>query len=60
MSNVTIVSADDVRTAKREYDRQWRKNNPDKVRAKNRRYWEKKAREQSQNLANPCTRGGET
>ena len=43
MSNVTIISADDRRAAKREYDRQWRKNNPDKVRAKNRRYWKKKA-----------------
>jgi DnaJ-domain-containing protein 1 len=44
MSNITIVSAEDVRAVKREYDRQWRKNNPDKVRAKNRRYWEKQAR----------------
>lgn len=46
--------------ARREYQRRWRKANPDKVREHNRRYWEKKAREQSQNLANPCTRGGET
>ena len=51
---------DAAREAKRKYERDWRKNNPDKVREKNRRYWEKKAREQSQNLANPCTKGGET
>lgn len=46
--------------ARREYQRQWRKANPDKVRENNRRYWEKKAREYSQNLAKPCKRGGET
>ena len=27
----------------REYYRNWRKRNPDKVREKNRRYWERKA-----------------
>ena len=36
---------DAAREAKRQYERNWRKNNPDKVREKNRRYWEKKARE---------------
>ena len=39
---------------RREYQREWRKANPDKVRATNRRYWEKKAREYLQNLANSC------
>lgn len=34
-----------IKEAQREYQRQWRAKNPDKVRAKNRRYWEKKARE---------------
>lgn len=29
----------------REYQREWRRKNPDKVREKNRRYWEKKAQE---------------
>lgn len=36
--------------ARREYQRQWRRNNPDKIRATNRRYWEKKAREYRQSL----------
>lgn len=34
---------DAAREARRAYYREWRKNNPDKVREKNRRYWEKKA-----------------
>lgn len=34
-----------VKEAQREYQRQWRKKNPDKVRAKNRRFWERKALE---------------
>lgn len=29
--------------ARREYQKKWRKANPDKVREKNRRYWEKVA-----------------
>lgn len=33
--------------AKREYNRQWRKNNPDKIREAQRRYWEKKAAQQA-------------
>lgn len=36
--------------ARREYQRQWRRNNPDKVREHNRRYWEKKAREYRESL----------
>lgn len=33
------------REAKRQYQREWRRNNPDKVKAQNDRYWEKKGRE---------------
>ncbi len=33
----------DAKMAQREYARQWRRKNPEKVRAINRRYWEKKA-----------------
>lgn len=33
------------REARREYHRQWRKNNPDKVKAIRERYWRKKGRE---------------
>ncbi len=32
-----------AKIAQREYARQWRRKNPEKVRAINRRYWEKKA-----------------
>lgn len=45
----------------REYQRQWRKANPDKVREQNRRYWERKGlqlAETLQNLANSCKEGG--
>lgn len=53
MCNAVDVAA---KEAKREYERQWRKNNPDKVRAKNRRYWEKKGRE----ILQKATREGQT
>lgn len=33
----------DAKTARREYYREWRKKNPEKVRAINERYWAKKA-----------------
>lgn len=35
----------EAREARREYEREWRRKNPDKVAAKAARYWEKKARE---------------
>ncbi len=34
-----------ARRERNEYHKKWRARNPDKVRAKNQRYWEKKARE---------------
>ena len=34
-----------IRKAKNEYQRQWRKQNPDKVKAIQERYWLRKARE---------------
>lgn len=37
--------SDAARMAQREYARQWRRKNPDKVREKNRRYWERKAQQ---------------
>lgn len=39
------------REAQRQYQREWRAKNPDKVREKNRRYWEKKGREFLESLA---------
>ena len=35
----------EIRKANREYKKEWRKKNPDKVKASNERYWLKKARE---------------
>ncbi len=32
-----------IREARREYFREWRRKNPDKVRAANQRYWERRA-----------------
>ena len=40
-----------AREARREYQRRWRASNPDKVRAANQRYWEKKGQEFLQSLA---------
>ncbi len=37
------VMTDQARAAQREYAKQWRAKNRDKVRAKNIRYWQKKA-----------------
>ena len=34
-----------AREARNAYKRKWAKENPDKVKAANRRYWEKKAQE---------------
>ena len=34
---------EEVKAVKRAYEKQWRANNKDKVRAKNQRYWLKKA-----------------
>lgn len=34
---------DQARKAQREYLRAWRKRNPDKVRAANRKYWQRRA-----------------
>ena len=36
---------DPITLARREYHRQWRKNNPDKVAAAMQRFWEKKLKQ---------------
>ena len=36
--------------ARREYQRKWRKANPEKVREKNRRYWEKQAKKREEEV----------
>ena len=40
--------SDAAKEARREYFREWRRKNPDKVREKNRRYWEKRAAERKE------------
>ena len=35
--------AEEIKAAKRAYDKHWRDNNKDKVKAKNQRYWLKRA-----------------
>ncbi|MCR4745526.1 MAG: hypothetical protein K5894_09915 [Lachnospiraceae bacterium] len=34
-----------AKEARRAYKRQWARNNPDKIRAQQERYWQKKAKE---------------
>ena len=43
--NEKITDQEAIREAQREYFREWRKKNKDKVRQHNRNYWEKKARQ---------------
>ena len=53
--NVMAVDAVDneaAKEAKRQYQKQWRKNNPDKVRAANERYWKNRAAKAGQQLRN--------
>lgn len=38
-----MVMTEDARQAKREYERKWRAENKDRVKAIRARYWEKKA-----------------
>lgn len=47
-----------AKQAQREYARQWRRKNPDKIRDINRRYWQKKAAQK--NSGNTGVEGGET
>lgn len=42
----------EIREANRRYKAEWRKKNPDKVRASNERYWLKKAEEMKQQGVN--------
>lgn len=42
-----VSMSEEAREARREYMRDWRGRNPDKVRAYNARYWRKKAAERA-------------
>lgn len=41
---VSDLMTDEAKKMRREYAREWRKKNPDKVRATLARYWERKAK----------------
>jgi len=41
MDNVTLSNA--AIEARRAYEREWRRNNPDKVKINQQKYWERKA-----------------
>lgn len=47
------MNRDDIAAAeaRRAYMRQWRRNNPDKVRAQQERYWAKKGEEMTRQIA---------
>lgn len=42
---LTKEQREEINKERREYKREWRKKNPDKVKAANERYWLKKAAE---------------
>ena len=48
---------DAAREAQRAYMREWRKKNPERVREKNQRYWERKAKQIQENVGH--ANGGE-
>lgn len=45
MADIQITPDEAANAARREYQREWRKKNPDKVRATQQRYWTRKAAE---------------
>ena len=42
------VQESEIREVKRAYMREWRKNNPEKVKSAQKRYWERRARRKSE------------
>jgi hypothetical protein len=44
-NTATAPLSEQAKEARRAYQKKWRKNNPDKVKAIQQRHWEKKARE---------------
>ena len=48
-----VQKSEEARAAQNAYRREWRKKNPEKAQAARVRYWEKKAREQLNQLK-PC------
>lgn len=48
--------SEEALAARREYEREWRARNRDKVKAKNRRYWEKRAQKKKEAEASEQTK----
>ena len=48
---LSAEEVEQIKAAKREYDRQWRKNNPEKVRAIQNRYWLRRFKKMTEEAA---------
>ena len=48
---LSAEEVEQIKVAKREYDRQWRKNNPEKVKAIQERYWLRKFKKMTEEAA---------
>ncbi|MBO4675183.1 MAG: hypothetical protein J5601_03755 [Elusimicrobiaceae bacterium] len=48
---ISDLMTEQAKQARREYARQWRLKNPDKVKASIARYWEKKSKAQAEETA---------
>lgn len=47
-----------ARAARAAYFREWRRRNPDKVRAANRKYWERRAQRMQESAGETGAKGG--
>lgn len=52
-----IIAKEKARAARNAYARKWRKNNPDKVRANNERYWIRRAEREAAEAAEKEAKG---
>lgn len=55
-----MVDREKALAAQREYAREWRRRNPDKVREHNRRYWVRRAEKMQQQAKQDAEKGGRT
>ncbi len=54
MSNEKSEVTEEINQEKREYFRNWRRNNPDKVKAAQERYWQRKLAARSEERHQTC------
>ena len=55
-----MVDREKALAAQREYAREWRRRNPDKVREHNRRYWVRRAEKMQQQAKQDAEKGDRT